>query len=180
MSVEDEEAGEFYTDAVTGRRRRKRGKRDTPRGPYSGAEKRMIQSWRLLVARLHHMDGELSDLTASRITVIVTGWRLAMERYSTVNLPDPTPEDWVSLREELGIPEEFPGEDVGGFDIGNLQLRVLARVRDRAKLSALATQMRARKIHAQKGPAQTGQGPIASAPRVRPCVPETPGMCRTK
>ena len=105
VGEEGEEAAEYYTDAITGRRRKRRGKRKRSRGQYSLAEKKMVRALQALMAAMHYMDGELADLTAREFTTWFTLCRLACERYSFEDLPDPVAEDWEALRAELSLPK---------------------------------------------------------------------------
>jgi hypothetical protein len=149
MAADDEEAGEYYIDALTGKRRRRRGKRKRRMGQYSLAEKNMVRAFQKLMAAMHHMDGELADLTAQEFTKWFAFAKVTCERYSYENLPDPVPEDWQELRMELDmdrtevrterkVQTEYrvvmvePGDD-DGLD----GLRLLARVGVRTNNSIL-------------------------------------------
>lgn|SRR5487761_380361 len=121
----------YYSDAITGEMRRRRGKRKKPRGPYSTAEKAMVLSWKLLMARMHYMDGELADLAARYFTSVFTLWDQSVSRYSYENLNDPQPADWERLQEELGVAitkNESPDMSKD-FDVGNLKLLLASRSR---------------------------------------------------
>lgn len=158
--TDDEEPGEFYTDTISGQRRRKRGKRKVRMGPYSLAEKNMVRAFQYAMAALHHMDGELAELVARRYTAQFVLDKATFERYSYNNLPDPQPEDWQELREEMGlnrtaesdapvrrVQTEYRVVMVNPDDDGNDGLdglRLFARVGDRANGSILLAGVRAK------------------------------------
>jgi hypothetical protein len=70
----------------------------------SAAEKRMSRAFQHLMASLHWMDGELSDKVADEFTAMFAASKVACDRFSYQNFPDPRPEDWTELREQLSVP----------------------------------------------------------------------------
>ena len=120
-----EDAGEWYRDALTGEARRKRGKRrKKPRGQYSLAEKNMVRAFQSMMAKMHYCDGELADLSAKAFTGWFTVARQLFGEFSFDNMPDPDPEDWHELAEQLGMarrPQDVRVKVVNEFDVGLLK-----------------------------------------------------------
>jgi hypothetical protein len=82
----DDDAVEYYKDAISGTVRRYRGRRKrVKRGPYSLEEKNMIAAFDDLLASQRRMDGELAQYTCRDITVLLTRLRIECERYSYEN-----------------------------------------------------------------------------------------------
>lgn len=120
-SEETEPDGEMYLDVVSGRVRRRQGKRKHSRGPYSGAEKRMSRAFQYMMASMHWMDGELADMVAVYLAAQFAATQTVLRKYSYDNVPNPTADDWEALREELGmLPIGVDGGDE--FDLGQLSL----------------------------------------------------------
>jgi hypothetical protein len=116
--MSDASEGEVYYDVVGGVDRVRRGKRKHSHGPYSGAEKKMERAYQYMKAQTHWMDGELSDMVSLYLAAQFAAYQEVLKRYSYNEMPDPQPEDWERLREELGIPAPV-GED-DELDVGGL------------------------------------------------------------
>jgi len=85
----DNEPGEMYFNKATGRTQRRRGKRKiVSRGPECSEEGDMTEEFRAMVHTGRKMDGRLAQSTYKDITMRLTRWRLAMERYSFENTGD--------------------------------------------------------------------------------------------
>jgi hypothetical protein len=86
-------------------------------GKYSLAEKRMDRAYRYMMASLHHMDGELADVTANDWTVKFARGQAIQERYSF----DKTGEDVSGINphvvmDELDWPHEEPIADADVYE----------------------------------------------------------------
>lgn len=100
--ADDEEAGEFYTHAISGERKRRRGpRRRNPRGPYSLEEKNVIKAFDDWLSAERHMDGELAQATCKDMTVLLVLSRKACERYSYASCPDISGLDPHVIRDEV-------------------------------------------------------------------------------
>jgi len=123
---EDEapDAVEFYTDALSGRRRPIRGKRKgKSRGPWSAAEKAMSRAFDRLIAAGHYLDGELNDRAAQQWTAWFEAAVQIYSGYDHDTLPDPGWDDWCALKDELGMAKGGKTEVVTvteAFDVGDL------------------------------------------------------------
>ena len=115
VATDDSDAEMYYTDALTGNRRRRKGARKTrSRGPYSGGERKAKEEFaRMVNVYMHKMDGQLTDAIYSDLIAWFASSAAVMSRYSYGDLPNPTVEDLNALREELDFARRL-GKDPGG------------------------------------------------------------------
>jgi hypothetical protein len=161
--VNNDDAGETYLDVVKGEVRARRGRRVRSRGPYSASEAKARRAWALFLAAMHHMHGELADVTADDMTVFLTNGRLVMERYSWRNTGDDI--EGISphvVMDELGmdVPEESGDQDIyDELQLSCAQSCARRIARNQCKAGAGTRPGIHMKIGQQNGPHHTDWGP---------------------
>lgn len=111
--------GDWYVDAITGARRRRRGKaRRHSRGPMSDSEYLMSRQFQHMLTDLRRMHGSLADVVAKHFTAEIAAYRTVLREYSYENVPEPDVDDVREIKEAFGIAERPVCEEE--FDLGKL------------------------------------------------------------
>lgn len=148
LRIKGEDGGEVYLDVVKGEVRKRTGPRKHRRGPYSGAEKKMRLAFNRMIASMHWMDGELADMTATYFAAQFAAVCTVTDRYSFDAMPNPGPEDWDALRDELGITGDADGSYGGDVDVWDaLGLCLLARAIRGEKYNCMSARAVCVKMH---------------------------------